>query len=428
MLTAGWPLLSAVVLFPFGALAQDDPLVSTALDCSKPGMTCRYWEPVNYDPAKKYPLIVYLHGAGESGTDAKHVSYFAGVLHSLFDQDTGQPDGEYFIMAPQCNCDLETQRWVNWPWEQGAYSLAQIPESQALQQARSLMDGLRDQYSIDAERLYAVGVSMGGFGAWDLIARHPNLFAAGGPVAGGGPPDAAPGMRGMAVWSSHNADDGAVPVSGDRDMFLALARAGARPTYTEGVTGGHSDGGHATGQNFRPWLLAQRRGKPGTSPPEMKFEPEGGPVQPGSTVVLSTEIEGGLIRYTLDGSLPSATAGLEYTGPISLDASAVLIAVAYDSEQLVYHAAPFDTGDGGPDLTDGGAPPGGTPVSGDGSGGTLPDNGERNASPSSDSGCTWSPARRPPLGAAAALGVLLAMAYRQLRGGRRSRAAHRAGA
>jgi len=345
------------------AVAQDvDPHVGTALDCSQNGSNCKYWEPVGYDAQMKYPLVIYLHGAGESlmpnGTPNGHLQSFAGLLMSFFNPDTGQPKDPVFVMAPQCSCDLDNQKWVNWPWEMGAYSMAAIPESPALIQVRSQIDALRGKYNIDPDRLYVVGVSMGGFGAWDMIARHPDIFAAGSPAAGGGAPDAAPMMKNMASWPFHNADDGAVPVSGDREMFAALAKAGSRPTYTERNSGGHTDGGNSGNSNFTPWLYAQRRGVPATSTPDMQFSPEGGQVSSPVTITLSSSF-GGTIRYTTDLTIPSATSTL-YNGPITLTSSAVLIAVATGDGQSVFHAAPFKVGDSplpaGAELMDGPIP------------------------------------------------------------------------
>lgn len=95
-------------------------------------------------------------------------------------------------------------------------------------------------------------------------------------------------MKNMASWPFHNANDGAVPVSADREMFAALAKAGSRPTYTEGDSGGHTDGGNSGNPNFTPWLYAQRRGVPATSTPDMQFSPEGGQVSLPVTITLSS--------------------------------------------------------------------------------------------------------------------------------------------
>lgn len=125
--------------------AAADPMFASAKDCGLAGvkMNCRVWEPNNYKPGTKYPLIVYLHGAGQAG----------------YSSDSAE--NERVIQ--------NTRNWA---------------------------------------RLYAIGSSMGGFGTWDLIARNPTLFAAGLPNAGGGPPDAAVGLRNMAIWSHHNDGDG----------------------------------------------------------------------------------------------------------------------------------------------------------------------------------------------------------------------------
>lgn len=413
-------VLAFVVSMTSQAGAQEDPVLAAAMDCSQNGQNCKYWEPAGYDAQKKYPLVVYLHGAGSSGTTLLN-SDEVGRL--FFDPGAVHPKDPVFVMMPQCNCTPSvgagtpgTQEWVNAPWgDEGVYSIA-FPESPASIQVRSQIGALRGKYNIDPDRIYVFGTSMGGLGAWDMIARHPDIFAAGASDSGVAAPDATPMMKNMAAWAFHNVDDSVVPVSGDRTMFAALAKAGSRPTYTEGDSGGHVVGFPS---GFVPWLYAQRRGVPATSTPDMQFLPEGGQVSSPVTITLSSSF-GGTIHYTTDLSVPSANNGTLYNGPITLSSSAVLIAVATRDGKSVFHAAPIKVGDSplpvGAELMDGpstspqatggatgnggsggsGGAPGNPNMAAGGSGNSTPGSGGSLAQPMPSSGSGAATSTVPP--------------------------------
>jgi predicted esterase len=343
------------------ALAAD-PMFDNAKDCGLAGvkMNCRVWEPANYKAGTKYPLIVYMHGAGQAGYSANPVENaklventrnWAAMLLGVVNESTGKTNGDYFVMLPQApNSETNSPTggaYVQWDWGQTqSYKLSTTPESPTLRNARAMLEGVQKKYNIDADRLYAIGSSMGGFGTWDLIARNPSLFAAGLPNAGGGPPDAAPMLRNMAIWSHHNDGDGAVPVFSDREMFKSVALAGGRPLYTETVLKDHTDGGVLGNPHFFAWMLAQRRGVPATSNPSLAFNPPGGAVKSPVTVTISSD-QGKNIRYTLDGTVPSPTNGVVYKAPITVANSAILFAMVDSGEAKVFHAAPFQV-DGKP--------------------------------------------------------------------------------
>jgi hypothetical protein len=103
----------------------------------------------------------------------------------------------------------------------------------------SLLDEIVRNYSVDSERIYLTGLSMGGFGTFDFLARHPDLFAAGVPMSGGGNPSDAPLMKDVPIWIFHGALDDIVPVEYSRTMNEAILAAGGLPRYTELPTGTH---------------------------------------------------------------------------------------------------------------------------------------------------------------------------------------------
>lgn len=186
--------------------------------------------PETYDETKSYPMIVFLHGAGERGNDNElqlfHcVQYLADTLP------------ECIIVAPQCPVN---NQWVDTPWANGAYSIDAVPESNELKAVIELLDALQEEFSVDADRIYASGISMGGFGAWDLMMRHNDYFAAGVLVCGGGDPSQAEALKDTPLFVFHGDADDAVPVSGSRDTVQAIRDAGGELVqYVEYPGKGH---------------------------------------------------------------------------------------------------------------------------------------------------------------------------------------------
>jgi len=344
-------------------LAMAGEHTQDSLDCSEGGIVhCRYWVPPGYDAAQRYPLVIYLHGAGQRGTD--NISQvdpgWGNMFPSFWDPET-RAQYPAFLMAPQCpstapDADpswdpaLDQWQWVMWDWSKGSYDVTRVAESRPLKEVLSLLASLQKKYSIDPDRIYVGGESMGGFGTWDLLARHPEIFAAGLPSDGGGSPQAAARLRGVPIWSVHNADDGAVPVSGDREMFAAVGAAGGRIWYTEGGEGGHGASGRIMNRAL-PWLFAQRRGAPVSSPLSLSFQPEGGTFASTQQVAVASSVPelSPVLRYTTNASVPTESS-TPYSSPFALAASAIVMAssripgeTASDYE-TTYHAAPFKIG------------------------------------------------------------------------------------
>src|SRR5690606_23637316 len=134
--------------------------------------------PPDYDASKAYPLIAFFHGAGERGTDnGKHLTD-ADVLR-LIAPDI-RPTHPALLVAPQCPTG---SRWVEMDWDEPSGTQPEEP-SVPMHAMIELLDELEDEFNIDQNRLYATGLSMGGFGAWDLTIRLPGRFAALAAMAG----------------------------------------------------------------------------------------------------------------------------------------------------------------------------------------------------------------------------------------------------
>ncbi|MBE6725408.1 MAG: phospholipase [Ruminococcaceae bacterium] len=220
----------------------------------------RIYIPKNYDCGERYPLLVFLHGAGERGTDNE--KQLIHIQH-LFN-DPSSPVYDSIVLAPQCP---EDSQWVLWPWEKGNYSIEDTPESPGLETLCLLIDDVRDFYNVDDDRLYVTGLSMGGFGTWDLLSRHGARFAAGLPICGGGDPSYAELLKRIPIRTFHGSEDTAVPVAATRQMYAAIRKAGGELIdYTEFDGAGHGVWGQVyEDRDNIDWLysqsLAERRKK-----------------------------------------------------------------------------------------------------------------------------------------------------------------------
>ncbi len=215
----------------------------------------RLYVPEDYTADKAYPVLLFLHGAGERGDD--NTRQLIHVLQNLFN-DADSPVHEAIVVAPQCPAG---RQWVNTPWAEGDYRIDQVPESQELQNVLALLDHIGSTYRVDENRRYVMGISMGGFGTWDLLLRHEELFAAGVPICGGGDASQAASLKDMPLYTFHDAGDASVPVEGTRAMVAALKAAGNTSYFYEETTGyGHGVWTYAAErQGLMDWLFAQTR-------------------------------------------------------------------------------------------------------------------------------------------------------------------------
>lgn len=249
-----------------GAFEDDEDYFHSNLDKIAPGheksvdgmrLPYRLFTPRDYDASKSYPLVLLLHGAGERGSDnVQQVKYG----FSTFTLERNQGRQPMFVVAPQCPANTQ---WVNTPWEDGAYSVAQTPISAPMKVVVGILDELEKNYSIDAKRIYVTGLSMGGFGTWDLISRFPDRFAAAVPICGGGDPSKAAALKTMPIWTFHGDEDDVVPHAGTLVTAQAIHDEGGVVKFTTFAGARHAiwDGVFRT-QAVVDWMLAQRLGVP----------------------------------------------------------------------------------------------------------------------------------------------------------------------
>jgi predicted peptidase len=192
--------------------------------------------PENYDPARRWPLVVFLHGMGERGHD--------GLIQSEVGIGTAiRRHSERFpcvVVMPQCPAD---KIWTE------AFDHIDQAIAEAI-----------DDYAIDRDRILLTGLSMGGYGTWSYGALHAETFAALMPVCGGGSVEDAPALATVPIWAFHGGVDSVVAPERSREMVSATKAAGGEVRYTEYPDVDHNSWDRAYGDaEATAWLLAQKK-------------------------------------------------------------------------------------------------------------------------------------------------------------------------
>jgi predicted peptidase len=194
---------------------------------SKTGVVLPYRLALPIDAgAASYPLVIFLHGAGERGSDNEQ-QLRLGTFRFVREQDRyAYP---CYVFAPQCPLE---DRWVEAVWDLPAHRMASTPRP-AFQAMIAAWQHLLTIYPIDPNRIYVVGISMGGFGTWELIQRYANRIAAAIPLCSGGDESLASRLVSIPIWAFHGDLDETVSVARSRNMIRAIQKNGGKPRYTE---------------------------------------------------------------------------------------------------------------------------------------------------------------------------------------------------
>lgn len=247
-------LFGIVMLLPLHAFPQ--PATNKAFDKllysnERGSLPYRLLKPERLDPKEKYPLIVFLHGAGERGEDNEgHIQHFAPTLLDSGNRATFP----CFVLAPQCPAGI---MWANHDREGSRVTIRKDP-SVPMMLLIALLSEVENTFPIDQSRIYLTGLSMGGFGTWELLARFPERFAAAVPICGGGDVRTASDFKDVPIWAFHGALDKVVPPTNSRSMIKALQEAGGKPGYTEYPGVGHNSWSNAYNDpHLLPWLFRQ---------------------------------------------------------------------------------------------------------------------------------------------------------------------------
>jgi predicted peptidase len=199
----------------------------------------RYWLylPPGYEeqPGQKWPLVLFLHGRGERGSDLTLVK-----KHGLPRLIVEGKDFPFIVAAPQCPGDS------SWLFE--------------IEALNGLLKAITSELPVDRQRIYVTGFSNGSRGTWHLACTYPEWFAAAVPICGGYEPDRAYRMKDIPTWVFHGALDSAVPLVESERMVKALKAAGGKVRFTIYMLAGHDSwsAAYADPQLYE-WLLQQKK-------------------------------------------------------------------------------------------------------------------------------------------------------------------------
>ena len=221
----------------------------------KDGKEAKYvlFVPHDYKGDKAYPVILFLHGAGETGTDGEKQAK-VGIGPAI---KKNEKTFQFITIMPQSQnrswlADPDDAKWTGF----GKTGKANTADAD---RALAILDEVKKNYKVDDKRIYLSGLSMGGYGTWSMAAKYPDKWAAIVPVCGKGNPEAGKTIKHIPCWAFHGDADNAVKVDGSRSMIKAMKDAGGSPKYTEYPGVGHNSWDMAYGTaELYDWLLQQK--------------------------------------------------------------------------------------------------------------------------------------------------------------------------
>ena len=248
--------LMAALLLTLGAQAQVLTNFSAQSYTNGKGDTLFYRQLIpDANPKRHYPLLIFLHGSGERGSD--NLSQLKwGVNNFATEQNLLKYPA--IIIAPQCPANSS---WIDQGSNRSAMTspLSSNP-TKPMALLLALIKKIKAEGLIDTSRIYITGLSMGGFGTFDAIEREPGLFAAAVPVCGGGDPAKAASLANLPMWIFTGSEDPAVNPEFSLNMLEALWKAGARPGFTMLPEVGHFSWlGAYTDPLMIEWLFRQHK-------------------------------------------------------------------------------------------------------------------------------------------------------------------------
>lgn len=246
-----FPVFILFALASVSAMAQTK-LFSKETYTNKDGELLNYRLLISdYDQTSTYPLVIFLHGSGERGDDNE-----AQLKWGVKNFATPEVMKNYrpIVLAPQCPAN---DTWADYSHKD--FSHQQKPTT-PMKLLMELIDQVMNKHSIDPERVYITGLSMGGYGTYDLIMRRPELFAAAVPVCGAGDIKKASEIAHIPIWIFHGAKDDVVDPKNSIEMYSALLKEGAQPGLTLYPEAGHFSWIPAySDPMLMPWLFDKKK-------------------------------------------------------------------------------------------------------------------------------------------------------------------------
>lgn len=269
-------LLCVASLLPCMAFAEGEDKMTAVEAMSAETFTAkdgtvlpyRIYVPEGYDKEKEYSFLLFLHGAGDRGDDnEKQISVNMGMVERIVNGESvtisGESvdlSGEFIIVAPQC---AKEKQWVDTPWGKKpdpSYSLDEIAQSQYMTAVVELLSEIEEKYSINENRMYITGLSMGGFGTWDLLMRYPEKWAAGIPMGGGADLSRADILKDIPIWTFHQMLDTVVSSEGTQNIVKEIIKLGGNIKFTPYFENRHNawDYGYVE-EDLLTWLYSHTK-------------------------------------------------------------------------------------------------------------------------------------------------------------------------
>lgn len=203
---------------------------------------------------RKYPLVIFLHGAGERGSD-NEAQLKWGVGNFATDQNMLHYPS--IVIAPQCPKGIS---WSNYSRGDNNQMRLLPSASKPMELLIALIPELIKTLPIDPNRIYITGLSMGGYGTFDALQRYPNMFAAAVPVCGAGDVSKAASIAKIPIWIFNGAEDPTVDPIHSINMFNELTNAGGYPGFTQYPEVGHFSWlGAYSDPLMMQWLFRQHK-------------------------------------------------------------------------------------------------------------------------------------------------------------------------
>ena len=246
-----------LVLLAFSVSAQESYQKKEFVSSSGDSLRYRLLCPAEDKSGEKYPLVLFLHGGGERGNDNETQLTHGG---QMFLNPVNREKHPAFVLIPQCPADAY---WA-YPSRPASFFPAEMPVGQEISPVFKSLKELLDTYlalpQVDKNRIYIVGLSMGGMGTYDMVIRFPELFAAAIPICGTVNPSRLTNVKGVAFRIFHGDADNVVTVEGSREAYMALKKAGIDVEYIEFPGCGHDSWTPAFNYpGFMDWLFEQEK-------------------------------------------------------------------------------------------------------------------------------------------------------------------------
>ncbi len=217
--------------------------------------------PKHFDETKKYPLVLFLHGAGERGNDnAKQLVHGS----SLFAKRKNRRKYSAIVIFPQCpQNDYWANVYVDRSTKPYNIEFKNGSPTKALNLVMELMDNMASKPYVNPNQIYIGGMSMGGMGTFELLSRKPELFAAGFAICGGGNTNTpASYALNTPLWVFHGAKDDLVDPLLSINMVEAYVKAGGKPNFNLYADDNHNSWDSAFNEaKLLPWLFSKSKPK-----------------------------------------------------------------------------------------------------------------------------------------------------------------------